>query len=206
MKINKPKMTVLDLLCFILKDHNIDFGMSTIGDILKDWRCRKNGCLTRRCRTPDRRKTILNMTSLHITPPSTMRCWWRKPKSWGNNSQTSYSRGWLHRFKQRREAKLTEQIRVWSRPERRAATGRCCLRPRRGFYLDKVGLFYCLGPNLTLATSSGKRVKQSKDRIIIALTANATGSVKIKPVVIVKVARQRCIWKKYNLDTNLHYH
>jgi len=144
MKINKPKMTDLDLLCFILKDHNIDFGMSTIGNILK---VSQKWLSHQKMQNSRQAQDILNMTStyclqtsLHITPPSTMRCWWRKPKSWGNNStsQTSYSRGWLHCFKQRREAKLTEQIRVWSRPERRAATGCCCLRPRRGFYLDKA--------------------------------------------------------------------
>ena len=35
MKIDKPQMSIQDLRQSILKDHNIDMGKSTIGDILK---------------------------------------------------------------------------------------------------------------------------------------------------------------------------
>ena len=73
------------------------------------------------------------------------------------------------------------------------------------FNLDEMSLFYRCGPNSALATSNVKGKKWSKDRIHVALTANATGSIKINLFVIEKVARHRCFWKTYNPDRYVHY-
>ena len=53
--------------------------------------------------------------------------------------------------------------------------------------VDKTCLFFRLGLNHTLATTSVKWVKISKDRITVTLTANATGDNKLKPLVKTKV-------------------
>jgi hypothetical protein len=47
--------------------------------------------------------------------------------------------------------------------------------------MDKSGLFWKLSPNKTLAIESGLGGKKTKDRVIIILTVNATGSDKIEP-------------------------
>jgi len=65
------------------------------------------------------------------------------------------------------------------------------------FNIDETGLFYRIGSNATPATSS------VKDRITVALTANSTGSVKIKPFVTAKVARPRCIGNTYYPDYSI---
>jgi hypothetical protein len=59
--------------------------------------------------------------------------------------------------------------------------------------MDKTGLFWKRVPNRSLATEAVKGVKKAKDRITIALTANADSSEKLKPWVIRKSKNPRSL-------------
>lgn len=125
----------------------------------------------------------------------------------------SYSRGYLHRFKSRRgiKRKLYEGE-ADSADMTAVQSGRQDLQrvlrdydPEDIYNLDETGLFYRLGPNYTLATKKVSGTKKSKDRITVALAANATGTTKIKPFVITKVQRPRCFGKSYNPECYVRY-
>ncbi|CAF1068605.1 unnamed protein product [Brachionus calyciflorus] len=60
---------------------------------------------------------------------------------------------------------------------------------------DETGLYFRLGPNktVTLKNENCKGTKKDKSRVTILLTTNITGSRKIKPYVIGKSARPRCM-------------
>ena len=51
---------------------------------------------------------------------------------------------------------------------------------------DETGLFFRLGPNRTLATKNNrvKGTKKDKEQVTVLLCCNATGTKKIKPLVI----------------------
>ena len=73
------------------------------------------------------------------------------------------------------------------------------------YNLDETGLFYRLGPNSTLGSGSIYGLKQSKERISIALCCNASGTDKQKPLVIGKFARPRCFVKTFDLKIYVDY-
>ena len=50
--------------------------------------------------------------------------------------------------------------------------------------MDETGLFFQSFPTRTISTAEKKGIKQSKVRITVALCANATRSIKIKPFLI----------------------
>jgi hypothetical protein len=52
------------------------------------------------------------------------------------------------------------------------------------FNMDEIGLFYRLEPNRTLATKRLFGKKKQKERITVALTANADRSMILPPLVI----------------------
>ena len=58
--------------------------------------------------------------------------------------------------------------------------------------MDETGLFYRLEPDHTLATRRLSGRKKDKERITIALCANADGSHKLDPLIIGKFAKPRC--------------
>ena len=58
--------------------------------------------------------------------------------------------------------------------------------------MDETGLFYRLEPDQTLATHRLAGRKKDKERLTIALCANADGSHKLNPLVIGKFAKPRC--------------
>jgi len=64
--------------------------------------------------------------------------------------------------------------------------------PNNVLNMDESGLFWKLSPNRTLATEPGSGGKKTKDRVIIVLTTNATGSDKIEPWIIGKSKEPRC--------------
>lgn len=130
-----------------------------------------------------------------------------------NITDFSYSRGWIQRFKQRRDIKRKfYEGEADSADMNAVRSSRDNLQqilaaydPEDIFNLDETGLFYRLGPNSTLATTSENELKRSKERITVALIASATGSVKVKPFVISKVARPRCFGKTYNPESYVRY-
>ncbi|XP_030007197.1 tigger transposable element-derived protein 6-like [Sphaeramia orbicularis] len=105
----------------------------------------------------------------------------------------AYSSGWLTRFKKR----FVISNRVISGesagidPEaidagwRKAKTVIAKYKPEDVFNMDETGLYYRMLPDrtLTLVTST-KGIKKAKIRISLALTANATGTEKLTPLVI----------------------
>ncbi|XP_041349240.1 tigger transposable element-derived protein 6-like [Gigantopelta aegis] len=73
------------------------------------------------------------------------------------------------------------------------------------FKMDETGLFFKLGPNYTLASKPVKGVKRSKERITVALCANATWETKIKQLVIAKARRPRCFGTDFNPEVYVRY-
>ena len=54
------------------------------------------------------------------------------------------------------------------------------------FNMDKIGLFYCMEPNWSLATHWLSGSKQQKEQLTIALTSNMDGGIKLPPFIINK--------------------
>ncbi|CAB5381779.1 unnamed protein product [Rhizophagus irregularis] len=111
-----------------------------------------------------------------------------------------FSSGWLHKFKDRngiRQRKLEGE--ASSADEAAIANALPLLRERcsnypleRIYNMDETGLFYRLEPDRTLATKCLAGRKVNKERISIALCANADGSHKLKPLIIGKFEKSRC--------------
>jgi len=59
------------------------------------------------------------------------------------------------------------------------------------FNADETGLFFRMLPNQTLASASRKGTKKDKERITLLLATNASGTEKLKPMVIAKSAQPR---------------
>lgn len=64
---------------------------------------------------------------------------------------------------------------------------------------DETSLFYKMPPNTTLATEKTPGTKRDKTRITILFGCNATGSDKLKPLVIGKAARPQC-FRQLNMN------
>lgn len=73
------------------------------------------------------------------------------------------------------------------------------------YNMDETGLFYRLEPDSTLATGPVKGKKKNKERITVALCANATGTHKLKPLVIGRSKRPRCFGSSYNPGIYVDY-
>ena len=65
-------------------------------------------------------------------------------------------------------------------------------RPEDVYNADETGLFFRMTPDQTLATQAVKGKKKDKARITVLLCTNATGTDKLKPLVIGKSAKPRC--------------
>jgi hypothetical protein len=71
--------------------------------------------------------------------------------------------------------------------------------------MDESGLFWKMSLNKTLAIEQGSGGKKSKDRIMIALTVNTSGSKKFEPWIIGKSQSPRC-FKNINMRLlGVHY-
>lgn len=112
----------------------------------------------------------------------------------------TFSHGWLQKFKKRngiRQEKLDGE----EASADHNAIAEClpllqdkCSRysPDRIYNMDETGLFYRLEPDRTLATRRLAGRKKNKERLSIALCANADGSHKLNPLIIGKSANPRC--------------
>ncbi|GBC40583.2 CENP-B homolog protein 2-like [Rhizophagus irregularis DAOM 181602=DAOM 197198] len=111
-----------------------------------------------------------------------------------------FSSGWLHKFKDHngiRRRKLEGE--ASSADETAIANALPLLRelcsnypPERIYNMDETGFFYRLEPDRTLATKRLAGRKVNRERLSIALCANADGSHKLNPLIIGKFERPRC--------------
>ncbi|XP_004431186.1 PREDICTED: jerky protein homolog [Ceratotherium simum simum] len=107
-----------------------------------------------------------------------------------------FSGGWLWRFKARHgikklDASSEKQVADHQAAEQfcgffRSLTAEHGLSPEQVYNADETGLFWRCLPNPTLEGGAAPGAKQSKDRLTVLMCANATGSHKIKPLVIGK--------------------
>jgi hypothetical protein len=74
------------------------------------------------------------------------------------------------------------------------------------YNLDETALFFKLQPNKTLSNGDASGEKISKDRLTIALCCNATGSDKLKPIIIHKYAKPHCFGGSYNPNVYSYYY
>ena len=221
-KIDHPKATIQDIKSYVQKDASIELGKSTIGDILKlkdKWLSESPEVL--RSRQPKHQQLeeavfmwFSDMTAHHAAVNDEMLM--TKAKTLGeqlNIQDFAYSRGWLQRFKVRRGIKRRLYEGEADSADMTAVNaGRQNLQKILESYaaddiynIDETGLFFRLGPNSTLATQKTHGMKKSKERLTVALAANASGTDKRRPFVIAKVNRPRCFGKSYNPETYVRY-
>ena len=124
-----------------------------------------------------------------------------------------YSKGWLQKFKRRHiiskrvahgEADSADPI-VVSQGRLQLQEDLAAYDPNDIYNMDETGLFYRLLPNATLATGPVSGKKKQKERITVALCANATGTDKLVPLVIGKSERPRCFGKTFNPNVYVKY-
>ena len=65
--------------------------------------------------------------------------------------------------------------------------------PKDIFNCDETGLFWKIRPNSTISNGPVTRTKQSKDRVTVLLTCNATGSEKLPLLFIHKSQNPRAL-------------
>ena len=114
------------------------------------------------------------------------------------------SNGWIDRFKQRHDLKFKtiigergdvnmETTSNWLRDVYPALVEG--YKPEDTYNADETGLFYQLLPNKTLASKEDECVgiKKNKQRVTLLLGANADGSDRLRPLLIGKFAKSRCL-------------
>src|SRR6266516_5743718 len=112
----------------------------------------------------------------------------------------AFSPGWLYKFKKRNGIKERKLQGEESSDDLNAITEALpllkdkCTRypPERIYNMDETGLFYRLEPDRTLATRRLSGRKKNKERLSVALCANADGSHKLNPLIIGSSAKPRC--------------
>lgn len=107
-----------------------------------------------------------------------------------------FSGGWLWRFKARHGIKKLDASVEKQAADHRAAEQFCGffrsltaehgLSPEQVYNADETGLFWRCLPSPSLEGGAVPGVRQSKDRLTVLMCANATGSHKIKPLVVGK--------------------
>ena len=114
----------------------------------------------------------------------------------GNNNFKASS-GWLHNFKQKYSIKHGESQ---SAPITQIPIMREDLKNILKVYhaedifnCDETGLFWKMEPSCGLSTGPISGTKQSKDRVTILLTCNATGTDKLIPLFIHKYQNPRAL-------------
>jgi len=73
------------------------------------------------------------------------------------------------------------------------------------FNMDETGLVFRAQPTRTLAKGTTSGGKVNKERITIGLTCNASGTEKLRPLVINKAKRPRCFTKAFNPNDHVDY-
>ena len=139
-----------------------------------------------------------------------------KAKTYGNQlgiQDFPYSKGWLQKFKKRHviskhvahgEADSADPVAV-SQGRLQLQEDLAAYDPQDIYNMDETVLFYRLLPNSTLATGPVSGKKKQKERITVALCANATGTDKLVPLVIRKSAHPGCFGKTFNPSVYVKY-
>uniref|UniRef100_A0A8C3WRQ9 Jrk helix-turn-helix protein n=1 Tax=Catagonus wagneri TaxID=51154 RepID=A0A8C3WRQ9_9CETA len=107
-----------------------------------------------------------------------------------------FSGGWLWRFKARHGIKKLDASSEKQEADHQAAeqfrrffrslTAEHGLSPEQVYNADQTGLFWRCLPGPGVEGGAGPGLKQSKDRLTVLTCANATGSHRIKPLVVGK--------------------
>lgn len=111
------------------------------------------------------------------------------------------SNGWIDNFKKRHNLRQYNiHGEAASAPIQDLDTMRENLRqtlrdydPENIFNCDETGLFWKMKPSRTISNGPVAGTKQSKDRVTVLLTCNATGSEKLRPLFIHKYENPRAL-------------
>jgi hypothetical protein len=130
------------------------------------------------------------------------------PRS-ANEKELQFSHGWVQNFKKRYNIKgytrhgedasadvSEEVLKKMEDIKTLVSQYRSC----DVFNMDETGLFYRLEPNRTLATKRLSGKKKQKERITVALTANADGSIILPPLVINQYLKPRAFTSRHILN------
>ena len=224
-KLKNPTATQSEGSQFALDRFGLSIGRSTISDILRDsakWMEEEDSNNTKK-RTgyhEELEKALwlwfCNIRSRNLAVSDEMLQ--EKGREFGQrlgvSEGFSYSRGWLQGFKHRHKISLrTIQGEAASVSDALVTEGwEKLLDDLAGYELcdiynmDETGLFFRLQPSKTLATGPVSGIKKCKQRITVALCANADGSHKLEPLVIGKSARPRCFPKTFDVQSVVNYH
>jgi hypothetical protein len=118
-----------------------------------------------------------------------------------NEEKFKGSDGWVDKFKKRHNLKQYNMHgEVASAPLAELDTMRENLRqilknydPKDIFNCDETGLFWKMRPNRTISNGPVAGTKQSKDRVTVLFTCNATGTEKMRPLFIHKYENPRAL-------------
>lgn len=118
-----------------------------------------------------------------------------------NEEKFKGSDGWITNFKKRHNLKQYNMHgEAASAPLQNLDAMRENLRqtlknysPEDIFNCDETGLFWKMRPNRTISNGPVAGTKQSKDRVTVLLTCNATGSEKMRPLFIHKYENPRAL-------------
>ena len=118
-----------------------------------------------------------------------------------NEDKFKASDGWVDNFKKRHNLKTYNMHgEAASAPLKDLDAMRENLRqilknydPKDIFNCDETGLFWKMKPNHTISNGPVSGTKQSKDRVTVLLTCNATGSEKLPPLFIHKYQNPRAL-------------
>ena len=219
-----PKATYDGIQAHFEKDWGFKVGLSTIGDI---WRARDEWL-----KVEDDNKVCRAGTPKHQDVEDALWLWFCQARSSGaaisdlilktkaqefgqrlGVADLTYSNGWLQKFKDRHNiSKKKFEGESASADMQQVSSGRESLRALTTSYapcdiynMDETGLFYRLTPNSTLATGAVRGTKKCKDRLTVALCANADGSHKCKPLVIGKSKRPHCFGSHFDPSVYVTY-
>jgi len=72
--------------------------------------------------------------------------------------------------------------------------------------MDETGLCYQAQPTRSLAKGATAGGKVNKQRLTVGLTCNASGTEKLRPLIIHKAKRPRCFTRAYNPQDHVDYY
>ena len=126
-----------------------------------------------------------------------------------NEKELQFSHGWVQNFKKRYNIKSYTRhgedasANVSEEVLKRMEDIKTLISQYRScdiFNMDETGLFYRLEPNRTLATKRLSGKKKQKERITVALTANADGSIMLPPLIINQYLKPRAFTSRHILN------